>query len=85
MDNRKNYWFPAKRYGWGWSLPTCWQGWAVLVAYAGAVALIFHFLPPVTHHAAFLAGMAMATVVLVVVCWLKGEPPAWRWGNDDRG
>lgn len=28
------YWFPAKRYGWGWGLPSRWQGWAVLVIYA---------------------------------------------------
>jgi len=18
------------------------------------------------------------------ICWLKGEPPRWRWGDDDR-
>ena len=29
----KNYWFPAKTFGWGWGLPTCWQGWVVTVAY----------------------------------------------------
>jgi hypothetical protein len=27
------YWFPAKRYGWGWGLPTAWQGWLVFVGY----------------------------------------------------
>lgn len=25
-----SYWFPAKRYGWGWGLPSSWQGWVVL-------------------------------------------------------
>ena len=29
----KNYWFPAKTFGWGWGLPACWQGWVVTVAY----------------------------------------------------
>ena len=29
MD-RNQYWFPAKRKGWGWGPPTVWQGWAVL-------------------------------------------------------
>ena len=24
------YWFRAKRYGWGWGLPLCWQGWVVM-------------------------------------------------------
>ena len=28
------YWFPAKRYGWGWGLPSRWQGWVVLAIYA---------------------------------------------------
>jgi hypothetical protein len=27
IDGR--YWFPAKRYGWGWGLPVTWQGWLV--------------------------------------------------------
>jgi hypothetical protein len=27
------YWFPAKRYGWGWGPPVTWQGWAVLVVW----------------------------------------------------
>jgi hypothetical protein len=26
VPNDKTYWFPAKRYGWGWGLPTVWQG-----------------------------------------------------------
>jgi hypothetical protein len=31
-DHMSRYWFPAKRYGWGWGLPVTWQGWAVLAA-----------------------------------------------------
>ena len=33
MHSDHNYWFPAKRYGWGWGLPISWQGWIVLIAY----------------------------------------------------
>jgi hypothetical protein len=33
----KSYWFPAKRYGWGWGVPLCWQGWAVLAAYLAVI------------------------------------------------
>ncbi|WP_269146578.1 hypothetical protein [Xanthomonas oryzae] len=29
MADKKDYWFPAKTYGWGWGLPTVWQGWLV--------------------------------------------------------
>jgi hypothetical protein len=32
------YWFPAKRFGWGWGLPITWQGWAVLFVFVSLVA-----------------------------------------------
>jgi large subunit ribosomal protein L4 len=35
MSAQPRYWFPVKRYGWGWGLPTAWQGWAVLAVFAG--------------------------------------------------
>lgn len=75
MDTEKKYWFPAKRYGWGWSFPTCWQGWLVFVAYAASVVLLLHFLPPAGDQAPFFAGLAVSTAILFTVCWLKGEPP----------
>jgi hypothetical protein len=25
--------------------------------------------------------VSVATVVLVAICWWKGEPPRWRWGG----
>ena len=37
MPRDDRYWFPAKRYGWGWGPPNNWQGWAVV---AGVAALI---------------------------------------------
>jgi hypothetical protein len=74
-----DYWFPAKRFGWGWGPPKRPQGWAVLFAYAVAMALISLFLPPTTHLAGFVAGTVLATILLVAVCWWKGEPPRWRW------
>jgi len=27
---KRKIWFPAKRYGWGWGFPICWQVWVVL-------------------------------------------------------
>lgn len=33
MANQEKYWFPAKRYGWGWGIPSSWQGWAVLLGF----------------------------------------------------
>ena len=33
MTEQSRYWFPAKRYGWGWGFPTTWQGWLVIALY----------------------------------------------------
>ena len=75
------YWFPAKRYGWGWGPPQRWQGWVVLAAYVAFVTLVAVLWPPPRHMLGFGTGVAAATLVLLVVCWFKGEPPGWRWGK----
>jgi hypothetical protein len=76
-----NYWFPAKRYGWGWDLPRAWQGWVVLAIFAclllgGALVLL-----PSRRPGAFVAYSALLCVLLVAVCWVKGERPSWRSGG----
>lgn len=73
MHRTANYWFPAKRVGWGWTFPNCWQGWAVLVAYAASIVLIRHFLPPVRDRVLYWGAICLATAVLLTVCWFKGE------------
>ena len=74
-------WFRAKRYGWGWGLPVAWQGWMVLAIYAVGVLAMATLLGPSRHPGEFTAGLAVATLLLLAVCWLKGEPPRWRWGD----
>lgn len=81
MEHEHTYWFPAKRYGWGWGLPTAWQGWVVMAVFAllllvGAVVLL-----PSRGPGAFVAYSALLSIILVVICWLKGEPTRWRWGD----
>lgn len=71
----KRYWFPAKRHGWGWSLPTVWQGWAVLVAYLVALVAISSLVPRHANRVFFWALVALATALFVVIVWRKGEPP----------
>jgi hypothetical protein len=39
MKNERKYWFAAKRYGWGWGIPSSWQGWLVLAAF-GALLVV---------------------------------------------
>ncbi len=81
MQPERQYWFPAKRHGWGWGLPTMWQGWLVLVIFfllviVGALAIL-----PGYGHGIFFAYIALLVGLLMVVCWLSGEPPRWRWGG----
>ena len=81
MPDKKDYWFPAKLYGWGWGFPSVWQGWLVWACYASGTAALFYFVPPTGHgflHALLFIGL---TLMLVIICWLKGEPTRWRWGK----
>jgi uncharacterized membrane protein YhaH (DUF805 family) len=78
------YWFRAKRYGWGWGLPMTWQGWAVLIAFIGLVVAGAFLFPPRKVLAAYLVYVAVLAVALIAICWLKGEPRRWRWGEDNR-
>jgi len=80
--NGKTYWFPAKTYGWGWGPPTMWQGWVVLLLWAAAVCvgliLLRHNAYEPTSKVAFVLVMGG---ILTLICYWKGEPPRWRWGD----
>ncbi|RDD82746.1 hypothetical protein DVJ77_04290 [Dyella tabacisoli] len=80
MQAEPKYWFPAKRYGWGWGPPSVWQGWIVFIFFGALQVGGGVFLLPL-HPGAFLAYSGVLCSVLVAVCWLKGEPPRWRWGD----
>jgi lipoprotein signal peptidase len=75
------YWFPAKRYGWGWGLPRTWQGWVVLLAFALLLLLGFVLFPPTQDVVPFIVYVAVLSAALFGICYVKGEPPAWRWGG----
>jgi hypothetical protein len=81
MRSEQKYWFPAKRYGWGWGIPGSWQGWLVLAAFAALLAIGFVVFPPDKELGFFKLYVAILCGVLILVCWLKGEPPRWRWGK----
>lgn len=75
------YWFPAKRYGWGWGPPRTWQGWLVLVAFlallaAGAAGFLSR-----GEAGSFIIFATILVAALIAVCYLTGEPPRWRWGK----
>lgn len=83
--SKKRYWFKAKKYGWGW-YPGTWEGYLIILVYilyvtwralemgamfdtasSAVFRYVFELLPP--------------TVILIVICYLKGEKPGWRWGD----
>ncbi len=83
MDRRtegSQYWFPAKRYGWGWEFPSRWQGWVVLAVYVGitaGAAIAEECLGPVVTGSLIV----ISTIAFVIICWRTGEPPRWQWGD----
>jgi hydrogenase/urease accessory protein HupE len=79
-----DYWFPAKRFGWGWGSPRVWQGWVVLAVFfaltlAGAAYILPRYGAPY-----FVAYSVLLCVILMGICYAKGERPAWRWGRKAR-
>ena len=81
MTEGREYWFPAKTLGWGWGLPLRWQGW---VAYGIAAALLIagpFVLSPDEQPVLFQVYTAGVVIALLVVCFIKGEPPSWRGGK----
>jgi len=83
MPERRTCWFPAKRYGWGWGFPASWQGRIVLAVYALLAAAGVIVIAPADRPGAFVAYMLLLSGLLTLVCWLKGEPLRWRWGERD--
>jgi len=77
--NNPRYWFRAKRYGLGWGLPLAWQGWVFFFAWMLTVPLGIRFLTPPMRWA-FVAAMV---ILLLVICYWKGDPTGRRWKSGD--
>lgn len=79
---KPTFWFPAKRFGWGWGLPVRWQGWLVLVLYFASICAGIKYFQPKNDVVGFMIGFASATVIFIAIAAWKGEKPlAWRWGG----
>lgn len=81
MNDTSRYWFPAKRYGWGWGAPATWQGWVVILLYLALLGGGIAFLSPAADPLPYFIYTTLISAALIGICWLKGEPPAWRWGD----
>ena len=82
MPQDQNYWFPAKRYGWGWGIPVTWQGWVVFAAFLVLLIAGVVIVPPQRQPIEFIGYVVILSLVLTGICWWKGEPPRWRWGGE---
>ena len=81
-------WFKAKRYGWGW-YPSSWEGWFTLFVFITVQVWNFLRLDAVSHSNSdtirpFVIQTFLMALVLISICYLTGEKPRWRWGNDDK-
>ena len=82
LFEEQEYWFPAKKYGWGWGLPVTWQGWASLIIYLVLVVCAARVFPPSVYPSAYVISILVLSGILIYVCWLKGEPIDGNWGGD---
>ncbi len=86
-DNPHGYWFKRKLYGWGW-VPARREGWLVIAAYValfavGEVRVIrrVEIYTLTTQNVIFFAAYAsVITLILIRICYTKGEKPKWMWG-----
>ena len=79
-DESRRYWFPAKRYGWGWGPPSTWQGWVVLLVWMAITIAVSPWL--VTRSMPlFIVFQVVMVIGIIAICYAKGEPPSWRWGD----
>lgn len=78
---RERAWFGAKTYGWGWGLPLRWQGWVVM---GGFVVALIAGVPLAKQTPTVFVGYSVAlAIVLIAICYWKGEAPRWRWGKHE--
>lgn len=80
-ESHDKFWFPAKKYGYGWGLPCTWQGWAVLVVYGVFLIAGRYVLKAYGSTSYFILYFCILSVLLIGIVILKGEKPRWRWGD----
>lgn len=83
-DNPEGYWFKRKIFGWGWT-PVKWQGWAVILAFVafivwGGLDLAAAGEPTGAMLTWFFLRVAISIILLIIICYKKGEKPRWQWG-----
>jgi len=78
-EQKDNYWFYVKRFGWGWGLPARWQGWVVFAAYAASLFGSRYFFHTFRYRLVFI--IAITVLLIAIVAWKGERPLKWRWGR----
>lgn len=80
-NNPKGYWFKRKLYGWGW-VPVTWQGWLSILIWAILFTLSMVMIEKNGDEIwKNLVVVFILTIILLWVCYKKGEKPRWCWGR----
>jgi hypothetical protein len=80
-NNPQGYWFKRKLYGWGW-VPAKWQGWLVLLVWVILFTFSMIMIEENDHEIGRnLAVTFIITLILIWICYKKGEKPKWSWGK----
>lgn len=76
-------WFRSKTYGWGW-YPSSWEGWFALFIFTVLLVANIFSLDTSSQDIPtwFFIRTGALVFILLLICWLKGETPRWRWGKD---
>lgn len=74
-DSEPKFWFPAKRYGWGWGIANTWQGALVQIGYVALIVVSARILLPLRLATEFWILFLISTVLFVAIHMWKGEKP----------
>ncbi len=88
MKQKKNdYWFKRRRYGYGWT-PVTREGWLVVFGFLAVLMMTSYVMlkdvPENTFNedvVLFLCFLIIEIAAIIVVGYLKGPKPRWRWGK----
>ena len=83
-NNPNGYWFKRKLYGWGW-FPVKWQGWLsiaifILFILVSSLDMKSNSGPTDAEITWFLFKVILSVMILIYICYKKGEKPRWQWG-----
>jgi hypothetical protein len=79
VSEDRSYWFAAKTYGIGWSLPVTWQGWVTVLVFFGL--LFGGFAVIESPRSQLVYGGVLGVLLIAVIVWKGEKPMKWRWGR----